>query len=597
MSKSGFKRKLNFEAPYKQYSYGKKQYTTEFISASQLHAYFMNDPILDFLNRHGQRLGFKRNSEIEPSEYNFSNFIMNLGNIWEDKVVDHITKLVGKENTIVIKSDRYQKFVVSAEIMQSALLNKVPIIFQAYQQAELYNDKFHGYVDVLCRLDYLEKIFVKDEMLDMLINDYKSKSIDYVAIDIKTTNFNKTNQSDTSYYEYINAQLHIYSKMNNINSKFAIFIGRQLLTKDNRIQAKVVDIDKEYIADKISNTVKWLRRLENDGDSWVILPTPSVPELYPNMKNNQDGEWSIAKSEIAKQLKEITDLYYLGYSKRQYCHNRNIYSYTDPEFVTVIQETFRKSPALRSINGNNLKEDSSVLTNILNIVKAQNGEMKDNEIMKVDSDIHTKYIYIDIETIYNFYSCIYDDYNSEQNQFIIQIGIGFVNNNNKWVYKSFEMKLLTNREENRIISECRDYLQAVLDMCEKICFVYYTKAENKIVDTLIRNLVYPIVDKPISTLDLNQVWMQRKIYFKGLLNYRLKEIVKVCKSKGLIDLNYDNLLVKDGSDAMALFMIEDKKAKDNNSSNISDTAVAHLKRYNEVDCKALYEIHRLLYKI
>ena len=31
--------------------------------------------------------------------------------------------------------------------------------------------------------------------------------------------------------------------------------------------------------------------MRKNGFKWRLLPMPSVPELYPNMKNEKDGNW------------------------------------------------------------------------------------------------------------------------------------------------------------------------------------------------------------------------------------------------------------------------------------------------------------------
>jgi hypothetical protein len=602
MSSITNKRKYNNE-----YTMNNKLYSRKCVSASQIHNYFMDDPLLDFLNLHGERLGYKCDKE---TEYNFSNLIMNLGNVWEDKIVDHIRCLVGENNTAVVKDRNFQPFATSNSLVKSYISNRVPVIFQAYLRSEIYDNDFHGYVDVLCRTDYLDKIFESSDELSNVIADYKVKNIDYIPIDIKTSNFSSEtiNKIDTNYLQYMQGQIHIYSKMNNENSKYGLLLGRQLVESGKKLTPYIVNVDNILVQGKIRACIAWLKKLEQEGKNWKILPEPSVSELYPNMKNSHDNKWRSVKKELADSLKEITSIYYCGYSKRRHCFNSEVYNYLDPEFEAVITSTFRNSPVIKSIG--NTEGGKSVVNDIINITRVQNGKITESEIIPLQPSSKTQYIYIDIETVYNFYNCIYDEYTNigkvdlerslapaevSKNDFISQIGIGYINNNGNWIYRSFEMQLIDFNEENRIIGECKNYLQVVLDVCENICFVYYTKAENRILSTIIRQLI-PQVDKPITLLDLHEEWCNRSIYLKNLLNFKLKSIIKALHQRGKTSLSYENLVVQDGSDAMALYMIEDKIAKDS-GRKINESAITKLKAYNETDCKALYEVHKNLYKL
>lgn len=581
-----------------------KIYSSIYISASQLHNYFMDDPLLDFLNKYGQKLGFQKDDG--NYKYNFSKFIMNLGNIWEMKVVEHIISLVGISKACAVKDDNFQPFDISNDITRLAKEHNIPVIFQAYLRKDLYDDKFHGHVDILCHIDYLDKIFDFDNTLNgnfsQLIDDYKSKNILYVPIDIKTSNFTSETTLNTPYYEYISGQLHLYTKMNNPSASYGILIGRQPIVTGRKLSGYIVNVDNNYIVEKIKACSKWLRRVESEGNNWTLLPKPSVRELYPNMKNTQDSPWTAAKKLLARELKEITDLYYCNLIKRNYCHSREVYSYDDPEFVNAIQSTFRNSPRLRPIGSEQKNDENSVINKIINIANVQNGKLSDSKVEKKDCDTTTKYIYLDIETVYNFYSCIYDEYSKTttdiRDNYITQIGIGYINSQKKWVYKSFDMKFVANSEEAKIINECKTYLQVVLDMCEKICFVYFTKAENKILNNIIKDLITEVNSHcSIEYLDLHEEWLSRDIYFKDLINFRLKSIISALNRRGYTDLTYDNLVVNDGVSAMSFYMIEDKIAKDAGKSGIDEKVLQHIRDYNATDCKALYEIHKNLYNL
>ena len=77
--------------------------------------------------------------------------------------------------------------------------------------------------------------------------------------------------------------------------------------------------------------------MNKDGYTWKTSPIPSVPELYPNMCNNKvTGPIYKLKKEIAKEIEDITQLWYCGVKHREKAHNKGIYKLTDERLNTDI---------------------------------------------------------------------------------------------------------------------------------------------------------------------------------------------------------------------------------------------------------------------
>src|ERR1700716_332406 len=53
------------------------------------------------------------------------------------------------------------------------------------------------------------------------------------------------------------------------------------------------------IGDVVAEGAAWVRRVRREGAAWRVAPVPTVPELWPNMKNDRDHPWHAAKREIA----------------------------------------------------------------------------------------------------------------------------------------------------------------------------------------------------------------------------------------------------------------------------------------------------------
>src|SRR5581483_7120189 len=86
---------------------------------------------------------------------------------------------------------------------------------------------------------------------------------------------------------------------------------------------------------RVRDAVAWIRRVRGEGHAWQLLPTPSVPELWPNM--GRDGfPWHSAKSRIAKELDELTLLWQVGLPKRRQAHAQGIYRWTDPYCTAAV---------------------------------------------------------------------------------------------------------------------------------------------------------------------------------------------------------------------------------------------------------------------
>src|SRR5207253_2073517 len=60
----------------------------------------------------------------------------------------------------------------------------------------------------------------------------------------------------------------------------------------------------------------WIRRLKKEGRSWHPLPSPSVPELRPNLKASRDLQWHAVKREIALAQYDLTLLPFVGPERR-----------------------------------------------------------------------------------------------------------------------------------------------------------------------------------------------------------------------------------------------------------------------------------------
>jgi hypothetical protein len=517
-------------------------------SVSSIFNYLLKDPIVDYLKLYGKSRGFFTDEHYNKSlkNYSFSNLIIQLGNQWEEKVINHIkTKIDVVE---IQKSDNAFEQTLD-------LINKnTPIIYQGF----LRDENFHGYIDLLVHIDYATKIF--EGFTRDMYNFFQRKEMKYLPIDIKLS----YNEDKNKYYQnYIDTQIYLYGKMlytqlgKETNLIMGFIISKQPLKDKIKISCLKLTDNLLIEAKKASD---WLDRLKTEGNEWNVFET-KIPELYPNLKNQYDSNWKNVKKIIAKEKKEITLLYYCGQDIREKCFSKGIYSYDDTNFKNILNTHFKKEC-----------QTLSTINDMLN--------MKENEIEKKQCNTKGKLIFIDIETVHNHFKLVKDEYNELKNDLIIQIGVGYENSNRKWIYKSFDSydTNLDNKNEDKIVDEFKKFIEFLEEEYEHITFVCYTKAENKLFDKL--NF------KNFTIIDLHED--TKKMRFPSLFSFSLKSIIKVFKEKNMCEVSYEDCYIKDGLTAMTLVLKKDKEGL-----TIEDKT--ELRKYNEIDCKALHELFKIIY--
>jgi len=102
-------------------------------------------------------------------------------------------------------------------------------------------------------------------------------------------------------------------------------LGRDLF----RAPARVSHADPQ-LGRYAAEAAAWIRRLKKDGAAWQPIPSPSVPELRPNMKASSDSEWHTTKREIALAQRDLTLLPFVGPERRALAARSGITRWDDP---------------------------------------------------------------------------------------------------------------------------------------------------------------------------------------------------------------------------------------------------------------------------
>jgi hypothetical protein len=157
----------------------------------------------------------------------------------------------------------------------------------------------------------------------------------YRAVDIKFTTLERTQTGEASrkHVAYM-VQNWIYNQalgqMQGYTPPTSYLLGRDLKSLAR------VSQDNEELRRLADAGAAWIRRVHEEGASWQVLPSPSIPELRPNMKAWADLDWHRAKQEIAEAQHDLTLLPYVNPERRARALAQGITRWDDPAFSAEV---------------------------------------------------------------------------------------------------------------------------------------------------------------------------------------------------------------------------------------------------------------------
>ena len=563
----------------------------EMISATSIRNYMLNDTLIDYYNITSLK---KQKPDI------FSEYIMNSGIKFEEELI----KLIMEKHSLIKVADftqsrQIKKFNQTINLMKKGF----PIIYQGV----LHNNENNtfGLPDLIVRSDYINKLMNyeviddKEAMTPSLLGTkfhYKIIDIKHSTIPLRSDGIHILNSESIPAYK---GQLYIYTlalnKIQGIKINKAFIWGKRYTYESCNVKYNInnflnklaiIDydnIDIDYI-EQTHNAINWIKTLRQDYSTWSLMPIPCRNELFPNMKNDKDGNWHQIKSELSDNINEITQVWNCGYKKRQIAHTKHIFDWRNPKFNSKLLKM-------------NKSKIGQTLDKILNINR-QNKDLMRPKKIKYDRENWTNYngieFYLDFETFNTNLDSIIKNGKiiDENNQFIFMIGVGY-EFNNEWVFKSFIMKNKTLESEKIMFEEFMEYINNIRG--NNLCKMYHwSNAEVYSYQNFkTRHLELIINDKHISFYDLNKVFVNEPITIKGALNYSLKTVSKALKKHNLIKSTWNtDSICSNGLNAMILA----NNLYESNNDVLNDPIMQEIIYYNEIDCKVLWEIHLLIKK-
>lgn len=563
------------------------------ISATKTFNYMANDHLVDWLKMYASRDRTISKDDLNFEE-TFLSFLSKKGVIFENKVVDYIRSL--NFHTVHV-SDFYNK--ESAKKTVQYMKEGVPII----HSAPVYNRKnnTYGIIDLLVRSDYINKLFQED-VLTPEEETYKAVKLNgnyhYRVIDIKYHTLNLASDgkhlTNCGRIPGYKCQLFIYNKaIGNIQGytpKKSYLLGRRWKYtsrgekyKGHSCMERLGTVDFEnydkHIPGSCTKAVKWYRNVMKHGRRWTITP-PSRPELYPNMCVDSH-EWNHYKQKLAEELGEISMIWNCGVKQRRNAFQHDVKSWRNKncnsKTLGIKQGTHRAHVIDQIIEINRNKKSPNILPEKITS-NFQNWKQENK-----------RELFVDFETFSDICDGFHEmPYQPELN-IIFMIGVYF-NDNGNWSYRNFIIKKNSMEEEKRIMNEFIDFYNKECNGAN----LYYWHAEKSFWERSCRyqsQFGNTIKDNNFKWFDLCKFMKNTPITIKGCFGFGLKKIVEHMKSHKMIDTK----LEAECQNGM-MAMIKAWNCYKNFSQPDESPVMNDIAKYNEFDCKSMYDILTFLRK-
>ena len=309
----------------------------DWLSATRSRNHVLGDPILDWLDLYAQDKGFPKDTDLPgyDKRTDFTKFIFEQGHLFETAVVQHLRTLTSVV-TMSVGPEEIRD-LAKAEETFAAMQRGEPVIHQGVLRDA--DSRTYGAPDLLVRSDELARLFsdaLTPEEAAVPAPDLGNSPWHYRIVDVKFTTLHLLasgvigNSGSAPAYK---AQLFVYNRalgrLQGFQPPTSYLLGRGWVQGRVHgsscmerlgpvLQAGTLPGDR-LISQAVAEANSWMRRVRAEGAGWTVLPEPSVPELWPDMGNSQDGPWHAAKARIGKELEDLTLLWYVGSPGRRRC--------------------------------------------------------------------------------------------------------------------------------------------------------------------------------------------------------------------------------------------------------------------------------------
>ncbi len=550
---------------------------SDWIGATGTRAYSIGDLVIDWLERYGADRGYLSDRELSGYDQrtDFTDYIFRQGHAFEAAVISHIRTLM---SVLTVGSKRGDaRDLAKAEETFEAMAQGEPIIYQGVlRDAER---RTYGMPDLLVRSDVLHELFpstISDEEACLDAPDLGFSGRHYRIVDAKFTTLRLRQDGHMSAGDSVKAyrvQLAVYNnalgRLQGLLPPVAYLLGRSwqwrqsgetergtgCMERLGMIAPDEIPRRGKSAYEIADEAVAWQRRVRTEGSDWVVSPTPTVPELQPNMRNSRDYPWHSAKLQITK---EVLDGHWPTGS--------------------VAQGEGVQEPLLAASSG------GSVVTP----ERLGNG----------DEDWRAPGLafYVDFETV----SDINDDFSRMPlkggQTLIFTIGCGHVEDG-EWSFSSFTVDRFTEEAEVSIIEDWLAHMEAVRrrlapGVRQPMVF-HWSPAETSFLETSYNSAVVRHPDNQWPELGwfdfLKRVMRAEGVRVEGAPGLGLKAVTQVMHARGMVDTVWEEGSMG-GLGAMIGGMWCEQEAKMTGGPAHEIGLMQEIVQYNEIDCKAMMEL-------
>jgi hypothetical protein len=576
----------------------------DWVAAGETRNWCRNDLLLDWLEEYPTIHGFLRDDQVPGYDETFDlgRFLMRQGRAFEKAVLADLARrwqLV----RITHRPDE-ARLLSAATATHEAMEAGVPIIASGVlRDPEL---RMFGVVDLLVRSDVLGQLspsaFGGDPLELAAIGLSHGRHYRVVDVKFKTLDLLKGGGLSTSPSDLDTlAQAWVYNealgRMQGYTPPASYVAGRawkQADDRGDRAWERLARVPHDTfvrgrnadLREVVQQAAGWIRRLRTEGAEWRVLPLPSVPELWPNMKAAQDGPWHDGKARIGAALADLTLLPRVNATHRARAHDAGVTRWDDP----------RTSSLLLGISS----EKEAAIVDAVLAVNRPGGETVRPERMVVATQVWRQRAAVEVFVDFEFLPDLNDDFAAFPRKggqsLIFQIGCGTYQGA-QWRFGQFTVDELSLAAEARMIDAWLAQLHAVAAEagCDVVDarLVHWSPAETSNFERAYDNARarHPDRDWPVLTwFDLlHEVVQAEPLVVRGAFSFSLKPIARSLHALGHIQTNWGEGLA-DGAGAMAGAWNAAVEAKRKGVTLGATDVMGEIARYNEVDCRVMAEI-------
>jgi hypothetical protein len=598
--------------------------TTIWVAPTHLKNYFLNDTILDYFkmqDEHSANVSALR----QPASSN--NPIFQQGYNFEAKIWDYLrTKY--PSDSIKIAATAFAANPDDIQRTIKAMEHGYAIIYQApLQDTTAY---YRGSCDLLIRSDWLRRLFTNLVELPQQHGCRYNRRYHYIVVDIKwmilklranrMTSLSypllRAYQAQLGLYNYMLGQLQDYTPTATYILGKSVQIGQRYY---NTWYCPAIFTYSTSFLEEMVAAIEWRRSVRQFGATWIIngapsldaldeqhgdsyaapLLPPSLPSLplmigdasaflYPNMTNKYDAPYTQRKRAIAHELKELTLVWNIGIKQRRVAHEAGVYRWDDIQCTSDVLGLHQNSKI------------STIVDKILLLNRCPHlFQQPDASVLNATEGASC--FFLDFETVQ---SCLLDDTGTScNNNIVFMIGLGHITHmhsddssstmqQDTWTYLNWA---ITSNNKKREFRNIRNMLRYVCEYQSPVIY-HWSHAEYTTLQAINRShngRLHKYLSQ-ITFVDLYKVFYDNNIVIPGALSFTLKDIATALYNRGHITTAIWSTSpagaaptsINNGFDAM---MSGIQLFKNFNKAKFDEIV-----KYNEIDCRVLFDIYTWL---